>query len=45
MKTIKRILAIVLLIVALIVVGYLIYTGSQLIATDIGGAYAQIKGM
>ena len=45
MKTIKRILAIVLLIVAVIIVGYLIYTGSQLNATDTGGAYAQIKGM
>ena len=44
MKTIKRILAIVLLIVVVILVGYLIFTGSQLNATE-GGAYAQIKGM
>ena len=45
MKTIKRILAIVLLIVVVILVGYLIFTGSQLNAIDTGGAYAQIKGM
>ena len=45
MKTIKRILAIVLLIVVVVVVGYLIFTGSQLNATETGGAYAQIKGM
>ena len=45
MKTIKRILAIVLLIVVAILVGYLIFTGSQLNATETGGAYAQIKGM
>ena len=45
MKTIKRILAIVLLIVVVILVGYLIFTGGQLNATETGGAYAQIKGM
>ena len=45
MKTIKRILAVVLLIVVVIFVGYLIFTGSQLNATETGGAYAQIKGM
>ena len=45
MKTIKRILAVVLLIVVVILVGYLIFTGSQLNATETGGAYAQIKGM
>ena len=45
MKTIKRILAIVLLIVVVLIVGYLIFTGSQLNATNTGGAYAQIKGM
>lgn len=45
MKTLKRIIAIVLLIVVVILVGYLIFTGSQLNVTDTGGAYAQIKGM
>ena len=45
MKTLKRIIAIVLLIVVVILVGYLIFTGSQLNATKTGGAYAQIKGM
>lgn len=34
MKTFKRILAVVLLIVAVLVVGYLFYTGSRLTATQ-----------
>ena len=33
MKTFKRILAVVLLVVAVLVVGYLCYTGSRLAAT------------
>ena len=38
MKTIKRIIAIVLLVVTVALVGYLIYTGSRLSTiTDIGG--------
>ena len=38
MKTIKRIIAVVLLIVTVALVGYLIYTGSRLSnITDIGG--------
>lgn len=43
MKTIKRIVAILLLIVTVALVGYLIYTGSRLpTLTDTGGVYAQI---
>ena len=34
MKTVKRIIAVVLLVVAGIVVGYLCYTGSRLSATQ-----------
>ena len=38
MKTIKRIIAIVLLVVTVALVGYLIYTGSRLSTiNDIGG--------
>lgn len=36
MKTVKRIIAVVLLIVTVALVGYLIYTGSQLSTTDTG---------
>ena len=43
MKTVKRIVAVILLIVTVALVGYLIYTGSRLpTITDTGGAYAQI---
>lgn len=41
MKTFKRILAVVLLVVAILVVGYLCYTGSRLIATREEAAYEQ----
>ena len=41
MKTFKRILAVVLLVVAILVVGYLYYTGSRLIATREEAAYEQ----
>ena len=34
MKTFKRILAVVLLVVAILVVGYLCFTGSRLAATQ-----------
>ena len=34
MKTVRRVLAILLLIVAVLVVGYLCYTGSRLAATQ-----------
>lgn len=38
MKTIKRIIAVVLLIVTVALVGYLIYTGSRLSTlNDVGG--------
>jgi hypothetical protein len=41
MKTIKRIFAILLLIVTVVLVGYFLYTGSRLsITNDIGGLYA-----
>lgn len=43
MKTVKRILAIFLLIVTVALVGYLIFTGSQLTTTDTGGIYETIK--
>lgn len=43
MKTVKRIIAILLLIVLAALVGYLIYTGSQLSINDMGGgAYEEI---
>lgn len=46
MKTIKRILAVLLLIVTVALVGYLIYTGSRLpTLTDTGGVYAQIQNI
>lgn len=34
MKTVRRVLAVLLLIVAVLVVGYLFYTGSRLAATQ-----------
>ena len=34
MKTVRRVLAVLLLIVAVLVVGYLCYTGSRLAATQ-----------
>ena len=45
MKTIKRIIAIFLLIVTVALVGYLIFTGSQLSTTDTGGIYEAIKSI
>ena len=46
MKTIKRIIAVVLLIVVVALVGYLIYTGSQLSKiTDMEGTYAAITNI
>lgn len=41
MKTVRRILAVLLLIVAVFVVGYLCYTGSRLAATQEEAAYEQ----
>ena len=41
MKTVRRVLAILLLIVAVLVVGYLCYTGSRLVATQEETAYEQ----
>lgn len=41
MKTVRRVLAVVLLIVAVLVVGYLCYTGSRLTATQEEAAYEQ----
>ena len=41
MKIFKRILAVVLLVVAIIVVGYLCYTGGRLTATREEAAYEQ----
>jgi len=43
MKTVKRIIAVFLLIVTVALVGYLIFTGSQLSTTDTGGIYETIK--
>ena len=41
MKTVKRVLAILLLVVVVILVGYLCYTGSRLAATQEEAAYEQ----
>ena len=41
MKTVRRVLAVVLLIVAILAVGYLCYTGSRLAATQEEAAYEQ----
>ena len=41
MKTFKRILAVVLLIVVVFAVGYLMFTGSRLAATQEEAAYEQ----
>lgn len=43
MKTVKRILAISLLIVTVLVVGYLVYTGSRL--TDGQAVISQVGGV
>ena len=43
MKTVKRILAISLLIVTVLVVGYLVYTGSRL--TDGQAIISQVGGV
>lgn len=46
MKTIKRIVAVVLLIVTVALVGYLIYTGSRLpTLDDVGGADAALSNL
>ena len=45
MKTIKRIIAVLLLIVFVALVGYLIFTGSQLSLIDTGGVYEEIAGI
>ena len=43
MKTVKRVIAVILLIVTVALVGYLIYTGSRLSTiNDIGGIDAAI---
>ena len=45
MKTIKRIIAVLLLIVTVALVGYLVYTSSQLSTiNDMGGVYEEITG-
>ena len=41
MKTVRRVLAVVLLVVAILAVGYLCYTGSRLAATQEEAAYEQ----
>lgn len=41
MKTVRRVLAVLLLIVTVLVVGYLCYTGSWLTATREEAAYEQ----
>lgn len=41
MKTVRRVLAIVLLIVVVLAVGYLCFTGSRLTATQEEAAYEQ----
>lgn len=41
MKTVRRVLAVLLLIVAVLAVGYLCYTGSRLTATQEEAAYEQ----
>ena len=41
MKTVRRVLAVLLLIVAVLAVGYLCYTGSRLAATQEEAAYEQ----
>ena len=41
MKTIRRVLAVLLLIVAVLAVGYLCFTGSRLAATQEEAAYEQ----
>ena len=41
MKIFKRILAVVLLVVVVLAVGYLCYTGSRLAATQEEGTYEQ----
>ena len=41
MKTVSRVLAVLLLIVAVLIVGYLFYTGSRLAATREEAAYEQ----
>ena len=45
MKTIKRIISIFLLIVTVALVGYLLFTGSQLSTTDTGGIYETNKSI
>jgi hypothetical protein len=45
MKTIKRIIAVFLLIDTVALVGYLIFTVSQLSTTDTGGIYETIESI
>jgi len=46
LKTIKRVIAILLLIVTVALVGYLIFTGSRLpTITDAGGVYEEITSV
>ena len=42
MKTVKRIMAVFLLVVVIIVVGYLCYTGSRLTATQETAAVLEV---
>lgn len=42
MKTVKRIIAVVLLVVVVIAVGYLCYTGSRLTATQEPAAVVEV---
>ena len=41
MKTVRRVLAVLLLIVAVLIVGYLCFTGSRLAATQEEATYEQ----
>lgn len=41
MKTVRRVLAVLLLIVAVLIVGYLCFTGSRLAATHEEATYEQ----
>ena len=43
MKTVKRAVAVALLVVMAALVGYLVFTGSRLpVADDIGGGYEEV---
>jgi hypothetical protein len=45
LKTVKRIIAVLLLIVTVALVGYLVFTGSQLTLYDMGGVYEENTGI